>query len=83
MTRRLPNPTHPSGDNHWTRRRPELLKRGTASPFAKLNARDIENLCAWHKTGNYSQNWLARHFRVTRTTVWRHLKAHDRESLET
>lgn len=62
---------HPSGDRHWTRARPELRR-----PWAKLQPRQIEQLCALYKMGS-SQSHLARRYKIGRTTVWRYLKARN------
>lgn len=64
-----------SGDQHWTRRRPELVRRGTEGNGAKLSAQDIEQLCALYAANRPRQTWLADRFGVSRFTVWRHLKA--------
>jgi transcriptional regulator of acetoin/glycerol metabolism len=65
---------HPSGDLHWTRQRPDLIKRGADSHAAKLSSADVEALCEHFKAYRPTQSWLARKFGVTRVTVWRHLK---------
>lgn len=75
MTKRLPNPTHPSGDAHWTRRTPERIPRGAAAPGAKLNEAQIDELCDLWRAGTHNKTWLGRRFGVTRITVWRHLRA--------
>lgn len=86
MTRRIPNPTHPSGENHWTRRMPERVVRGTAAAGAKLRDEDIDLICAFWRNGWHNKSAIGWHFGVSRITVWRHLKARgliDRESRET
>lgn len=65
---------HPSGSNHWTRRKPELIKRGTESHAAKLSKQDIALLYRFADAG-WLPSEIASHFSVTRVTVWRHLKA--------
>lgn len=65
---------HPAGDLHWTRRNPELIRRGAESHAAKLSVADIEDLCARFRAGCHNRSWLARKFGVSRITVWRHLK---------
>lgn len=75
MTRRLPNPTHPSGDNHWTRRMPERIVRGTASPFAKLSQAQIEELRERWLEYRPTKARLARRYGVTYKTIHRHLRA--------
>jgi transcriptional regulator of acetoin/glycerol metabolism len=66
---------HPSGDDHWTRRTPDRLKRGYESHAAKLCAADIEALCAEFRVRQPARTWLAHKYGVSRATVWRHLKA--------
>lgn len=63
-----------SGDQHWTRRRPDLVRRGTQGNGAKLGDADVEAICHYYRRGA-QQTWLARKFGVSRVTVWRHLKA--------
>jgi hypothetical protein len=64
-----------SGDQHWTRRRPDLVRRGAEGNGAKLSAQDIEQLCAIYAKDRPKQGHLGRRFGVSRATVWRHLKA--------
>lgn len=66
---------HPSGSHHWTRRKPELIKRGPDAPGAKLSAAEIEALCAHYAVYRPRKTWLARRYGVSRITVWRHLRA--------
>jgi hypothetical protein len=42
---------HPAGARHWTRRKPELIKRGAQSHAAKLSADDIERLYRFADAG--------------------------------
>jgi transcriptional regulator of acetoin/glycerol metabolism len=65
---------HPAGARHWTRRKPELIKRGAQSHAAKLSADDIERLYRFADAG-WQPSELASHFGVTRITVWRHLRS--------
>lgn len=65
---------HPSGSRHWTRRKPELIKRGAESHAAKLSADDIALLYRFADSG-WLPSQIATHFGVTRITVWRHLKS--------
>lgn len=58
-----------AGDNHWTRRAPELRQ-----PWAKLEASQIDDLCSLF-LGGASQSWLARRYKIGRTTVWRYLRS--------
>jgi hypothetical protein len=65
---------HPAGDRHWTRQKPELIKRGAESHAAKLTADEIEQLYARFRAGCHNRSWLARKYNVSRITIWRHLK---------
>lgn len=65
---------HPAGDRHWTRRKPELIKRGAESHAAKLTSGDIAEICARFRDGCHNRSWLARKYGVNRITVWRHLR---------
>lgn len=65
---------HPSGSAHWTRRKPDLIRRGADSHAAKLSAEQIADLCARFRAGCHNRSWLARKFGVSRITIWRHLK---------
>jgi ribosomal protein L16 Arg81 hydroxylase len=64
---------HPSGSNHWTRRKPELIRRGAESHAAKLTSDDIARLYRFADAG-WQLSELISHFRVSRQTIWRHLK---------
>lgn len=64
---------HPAGQRHWTRRKPELIKRGTDSHAAKLSREQIEAAHVLHKNG-YAKAEIARILGVARVTVWRHLR---------
>ncbi len=63
---------HPSGDRHWARRRPDLVLRGSAAPGAKLTESQRETIRAF-VAANPDANfcWLARHYGVSRMTIWR------------
>lgn len=65
----------PSGDKHWTRRMPERVRRGATHPSAKLTPQQIEEVCALFAQFNVARTEIARHFGVSRITIWRHLKA--------
>ncbi len=67
--------THPSGARHWTKRKPELIRRGADSHAAVLSRADSEALCAFYVAYRPRKTWLARKYGVSRITVWRHLKA--------
>jgi transcriptional regulator of acetoin/glycerol metabolism len=64
---------HPAGDRHWTRQKPDLIKRGADSHAAKLSEQDITLLYQFADAG-WLPSEIARHFGVSRITVWRHLK---------
>lgn len=64
-----------SGDQHWSRRTPERLRRGAESHAAKLTETAIAALCAEFRANRPRQTWLAHKYGVSRVTVWRHLKA--------
>ncbi len=55
---------HPSGDQHWTRRTPERVLRGTAAPGAKLRPADITRLYSY-ASGGWLPRELASHFGVS------------------
>lgn len=59
----------PSGDNHWTRARPELR-----TPWTKLGKRRMAEFYRRLDAGE-SQSSLARAFRIGRTTAWRYAHA--------
>ncbi len=66
--------SHPSGPHHWTRRTPELIRRGVDAPGAKLSAAQIAAMCEHFRVYRPTKSWLARRYGVSRITVWRHLK---------
>lgn len=65
---------HPSGDCHWTRRKPELIRRGVDSHAAKLSVEDIALLYRFADAG-WLPSEIASHFDVSRVTIWRHLRS--------
>jgi transcriptional regulator of acetoin/glycerol metabolism len=65
---------HPAGDRHWTRRKPDRIKRGAESHAAKLSVTDIVLIYQFADAG-WQPSEIASHFGITRITVWRHLKA--------
>ena len=67
---------HPRGDQHYTRRHPEKVKRGTAAPGAKLTPPQILLVYA-AVDGGANHSVLARALGVSRQTIWRHLKARE------
>lgn len=60
---------------HWSRRNPERVARGTKASGAKLSELEIEEICRTYRTNRTMQTRLARKFGVCRMTIWRHLKA--------
>lgn len=63
----------PSGDRHWTRQKPELIRRGTESHAAKLSQEQIGAIHVLRDAGyNYAQ--IARIIGVARVTIWRQLR---------
>ena len=63
-----------SGDQHWTRQRPERVRRGAAAAGAKLTDAQIEEIIYLHTQCGSPQTWLAQHYGVSRMTVWRHIR---------
>lgn len=63
-----------TGDQHWTRRQPDRVRRGTQGNSAKLTDEQVAALCAYYR-GGAQQTWLAQKFGISRVTVWRYLKA--------
>jgi hypothetical protein len=66
---------HPKGDQHWTRRMPSRVLRGPAANGAKLSQIQIELLCSAYYDLGARPAELAIMFKVSRQTVWRHLRA--------
>ncbi len=60
---------HPSGDQHWTRARPELLPK-----WKKLKPDKRAELTRRFLAGEHPEI-LAQTYRIGRTTVWRYLRA--------
>jgi hypothetical protein len=58
----------PSGDEHWTHKRPSLVRRGENSNLSKLRASDVTRIRALHARGA-SAGELAERFHVVRETV--------------
>lgn len=67
-------------DQHWTHRKPELLRRGERHPAAKLTAADVGDIRRWYAAG-MSMTKLAKLALVNRETIsrivhrktWRHV----------
>lgn len=70
----MPNKPHASGDDHWTRRMPERVRRGVDGNGAKLSEDQIAQLIA-HARAGVPPTTIARALGVSRQTVWRQLRA--------
>jgi hypothetical protein len=78
--------THPekwhSGDEHWTRQKPELLHRGESHGMAKFTEDEIRELRRRYDAGGVSISALARECKVAlstmtsiiRRTHWKHIE---------
>jgi len=66
--------TRPSGADHWSKREPDRVLRGSDAPGAKLSPEEITAMCAAFNRGA-RPGWLAKKYGVSRITVWRHVKA--------
>lgn len=66
-------PIRQSGDQHYSRRTPEKVRRGTESHAAKLSAAQITAIRAAFECGA-TKTALARQYGVSRITIWRHVK---------
>ena len=73
MSERPRRTFYQSGDRHYSKRTPEKVKRGTNAPGAKLRPADILRLYQY-ADGGWRPHELASHFRVSRQTIWRHLR---------
>ena len=63
------------GNDHWTRRHPERVARGATHPSAKLTSAQIAEMCDRYRRYHPHQAGMARHYSVSRMTIWRKLKA--------
>lgn len=54
----------PRGSAHYTHRRPETIRRGSASSTPKLSEEDVIEIRAAYATGNYTQKELAAQYGV-------------------
>lgn len=70
--RRVSNP--PRDTDHWMRRKPELIRRGTQANSAKITPEDRVTIAEMDDLG-YLPKAIADHLKVNRVTIWRHLKA--------
>lgn len=66
-------PTRQSGDQHYSHRCPERVRRGVDANGAKLTPEDIARLYAY-ADGGWLPHELASHFAVSRQTIWRHIR---------
>lgn len=73
-------PTRQSGDQHYSRRTPEKVRRGPNAPGAKLSAAQIADMCAERAAGAES-GALAAKYGISRYTVWRHTKDVTRDTV--
>lgn len=69
MTRRI---FHPRGDQHYSHRTPEKVKRGADAPGAKLSAAQIEEIKWWCAEPDANKTHIAAAYGVSRITIWRH-----------
>lgn len=68
-----------SGDKHWSRRRPQLVKRGDSHNLAKLSEVDVLAIRALHRKKTYKQ--IAEMFgvqhsninKIVNRKIWRHI----------
>lgn len=58
------------GDKHYTRRRPELVRRGEQHPMAKLTCRDVRRIRRLLARGK-TQSFVARTWGISQPTVSR------------
>lgn len=59
---------------HWTQLYPDRVKRGTEASGAKLTPEEIEEIVYLYTSCGSPQTYLARRYKVSRATVWRHIK---------
>jgi hypothetical protein len=63
---------HPAGDDHWTRRTPDRVRRGPDSHAAILTHADRADIRAVVAARpDVNRSWLARKYGVSRVTIWR------------
>lgn len=60
----------PRGEEHWTHRRPELVKRGERCNLAKLPLEAIRSIRSLYLSGETSPN-IALRYGISRQQVWR------------
>jgi hypothetical protein len=70
---RAPARLHPEsvqrGEDHWTHRNRDLVKRGEDNPAAKLNPDIVREIRTRHSNGDISIGALARHYGVCHEAV--------------
>jgi len=69
-------PTRQKGDQHYSHRNPELVRRGPDAPGAKLSQAQIAAICAAAAAG-VEKSAIAEMYGVSRITIWRHVKARN------
>lgn len=69
-------PNRQSGEQHYSKRTPEKVKRGPDAPGAKLSQAQIAEMCDAAAAG-IEKTVLAEIYGVSRYTVWRHVKASE------
>lgn len=70
-------PNRQSGDQHYSKRTPEKVRRGPDAPGAKLSQAQIAEMCAERAAGA-EPAVLAEKYGISRITVWRQCKAYER-----
>jgi predicted DNA-binding protein (UPF0251 family) len=65
---------HPRGDQHYARRTPERVRRGSAANGAKLNDDERAAIRQMADVPGANQTRIGRVFGVSRQTVWRERK---------
>lgn len=64
-------PTRQKGDQHYSKRTPEKVKRGPDAPGAKLSADDRAAIRQMACVPGANHTRIGRMFGVSRQTVWR------------
>lgn len=73
-------PEPPRGDDHWTRKHPERVQRGSENGFAKLTEKDVRQIYSLRLKGQKAEH-IAKRFDLDPSTVgdilkgthWRHM----------
>jgi len=58
-----------TGDRHWTKKHPELIRYGEQTSHPKLTLKQVAEIRTLYATGNYRQKDLAAMFGVSRTGI--------------